>query len=182
MIGLCLNKDAGDAVEEQSKVLNTLLHRLHTTKVQVCLQSRIAKQELESILCPACIMFKDEMNAHDSTVYVTLFESQEEAASIYWCLSRQHLFPQVLHQRAEGLAVAIQHDIHSSNECKIFRSILACLRQLFDQIPDFSAKADLWLPSLWRLILVQPKAPYTEVSIYGSWILVSLMSRNIFGL
>jgi len=46
MIGLCPNKDAGDAVEEQSRVLKTLLQRLHTTKAKVFLQSCIAMQEL----------------------------------------------------------------------------------------------------------------------------------------
>ena len=94
---------------------------------------------------------------------------QTEAASIYQCLSRQRLSPQVLHQRAEELAVAIKHGLPSSYERESFKkslNVLACLRQLFDQIPaDFSARAHLWVPSLWRLLLVQPEAPYTEVSI-----------------
>ncbi|KAL0018276.1 hypothetical protein WJX77_003271 [Trebouxia sp. C0004] len=108
-------------VEEQSKVLKTLLHRLHTPK------------------------------------------AQKEVASIYMCLSQQHLSPLVLHQSAEELAVAIKHGLRSSYGQKIVRTVLACLCQLFDQIPaDFSAKAHLWLPSLWRLLLVQPEAPYTE--------------------
>jgi len=46
MIGLCPNKDAGDAVEEQSRVLKTLLQRLNATDAKVCLQSCIAMQEL----------------------------------------------------------------------------------------------------------------------------------------
>ncbi|KAL0040054.1 hypothetical protein WJX79_004363 [Trebouxia sp. C0005] len=125
-------------VEEQSKVLKFLLHRLHTTKAQA------------------------------------------EAASIYWCLSRQHLFPQVLHQSAGELAVAINFGIPSSNEWKILRIVLACLSQLFDQIAaDFSAKADLWLPSLWRLLLVQPKAPYTKED-RKKWAALRQQARETF--
>jgi hypothetical protein len=73
----------------------------------------------------------------------------------------------VLHQYAEELAVAIKLGILSSNGRKSgVQFVLACLCQLFDQIPaDCSGKAHLWLPLLWRLLLVQPEAPYTEVSI-----------------
>jgi len=83
----------------------------------------------------------------------------------------------VLHQSVEDLAIAIKDGIFPSDEWKIHQNALACLCQLLDQIPaEFSAKADVWLPSLWRLLLVQPKAPYTEVSIYSSWTLVSVVS------
>ena len=69
----------------------------------------------------------------------------------------------------EELAIAIKIGIFPSDEGKVLRNALACLCQLLDQIPaEFSAKADVWLPSLWRLLLVQPKAPYTEVSIYNT--------------
>lgn len=116
------------------------------------------------------------MNAHNSTAHVTFFLLQE-AARIYKCLSQQHLSPQVLHQSVEELAIAIKDGILVSTEWKIPRNALACLRQLLDQIPaEFSAKADVWLPSLWHLLLVQPKAPYSEVSIYSSWTLVSVVS------
>ncbi len=116
------------------------------------------------------------MNAHSSTVYVKVFRLQR-AASIYGCLSRQQLSPQVLHQSIEDLAIAIGIGLFASDEGKILWNALACLRQLLDQIPaEFSAKADVWLPPLWRLLLVQPKAPYTEVRIYSSCTLVSVVS------
>lgn len=55
MIGLCLNKVACDAVEEQAKVLTMLLPRLHMPKTQVCSQNHIAMQERESVVLPASI-------------------------------------------------------------------------------------------------------------------------------
>ncbi len=78
MIGLRLNKDACDAVEEQSEVLKILLHMLHKTEAQVCSKVLTHSNAGTCKHFTACKhfvtdVFKDAMSAHSCTVYVTHF-------------------------------------------------------------------------------------------------------------
>ena len=93
---------------------------------------------------------------------------QDEARVAYWCLSRQTLQPHVLQQHRARLVEAIALGLVSNNKWKSMQCVfhsLKCIAKLSHQMPEALREvASLWLPQLWRLLLVQPVTEYEQVS------------------
>ena len=85
----------------------------------------------------------------------------------YWCLSRQTLQPRVLQLYKAQLVTAIALGLVSNNKWKSMQCVfhsLKCIARLAYQAPEALREcAPLWLPQLWRLLLVQPVTDYEQV-------------------
>ena len=92
---------------------------------------------------------------------------QDEARVAYWCLSSQTLRPHVLRQNMTSLVEAIALGLISNNRWKSMQCVfhsLKCIATLAQQCPEaLTEVAALWLPQLWRLLLVQPVTEYEQV-------------------
>lgn len=92
---------------------------------------------------------------------------QDEARVAYWCLSRQTLQPHVLKQHRADLVTAIALGLVTSNKWNSMQCVfhsLRCIARLAHQVPETLREcAPLWLPQLWRLLLVQPVTDYEKV-------------------
>ena len=92
---------------------------------------------------------------------------QDEARVAYWCLSRQTLRPCVLQQHTTSLVEAIALGLISNNRWQSMQCVfhsLKCIARLAQQCPEAIREvAALWLPQLWRLLLVQPVTEYEQV-------------------
>lgn len=90
---------------------------------------------------------------------------------VFWCLSRQEFHPDILQQYCQALVSAIALGLVTSNKWESMQCVhhsLKCIARLSRQIPEaLRAAAHLWLPQLWRLLLVQPVTQYEQAS---SWL------------
>ena len=90
---------------------------------------------------------------------------------VFWCLSRQEFHPDMLQQHCQALVSAIALGLVTSNKWESMQCVhhsLKCIARLSQQIPEaLREAAHLWLPQLWRLLLVQPVTQYEQAS---SWL------------
>ena len=77
--------------------------------------------------------------------------------------------PEVLQKHASDLISAIALGLVTSNKWESMQCVhhsLKCITRLSRQTPEaLRAMAKLWLPQLWRLLLVQPVTEYELASI-----------------
>ena len=92
---------------------------------------------------------------------------QDEARVTYWLLSRQCFTSQVLQCHAADLLSAVALGLVTSNKWESMQCVhysLKCILKLSHQIAEgVRDTAHLWLPQLWRLLLVQPVTEYDLV-------------------
>lgn len=103
---------------------------------------------------------------------------QEEARVAFWCLSRQQLDHQMLQENCHNLVAAIALGLVTNNKWESMQCVqhsLKCMSKLSHQIPDaLTAVAHLWLPQLWRLLLVQPVTEYEKARTQSQIVCCSL--------
>ncbi|DBB11399.1 TPA: hypothetical protein ACH3X3_006816 [Trebouxia sp. C0006] len=91
---------------------------------------------------------------------------KDEARVVFWCLSRQEFHPDILQQQCQALVSAIALGLVTSNKWESMQCVhhsLKCIARLSQQIPEaLREAAHLWLPQLWRLLLVQPVTQYEQ--------------------
>ena len=92
---------------------------------------------------------------------------QAEARLGFWCLSRQHFHPAVLEEHLVPLLNVAVLGLITGNKWESMQCVhqgLKCIGTLAKSIPaKLQVQAQLWLPSLWRLLLVQPITEYEQV-------------------
>jgi len=95
---------------------------------------------------------------------------QDEARVVFWCLSRQELHPDMVQQHCQALVSAIALGLVTSNKWESMQCVhhsLKSIARLSQQIPEaLREAAHLWLPQLWRLLLVQPVTQYEQASAW----------------
>ena len=93
---------------------------------------------------------------------------QGQARMIFWCLSRQRLYPAALQQSHVRVVQVIALGLDPGNTWQSTQCVhyaLACITRLSGQIPQsFIDIAQSWLPQLWRLLLAQPSTNCTTVT------------------
>ncbi|KAL0020037.1 hypothetical protein WJX77_006418 [Trebouxia sp. C0004] len=91
---------------------------------------------------------------------------KDEARVVFWCLSRQELHPDMLQQHCQAVASAIALGLITSNKWESMQCVhhsLKCIARLSQQVPEVLRQAaHLWVPQLWRLLLVQPVTQYEQ--------------------
>lgn len=92
---------------------------------------------------------------------------QGEARLAFWCLSRQQFPPAVIGQHIVPLLDVVALGLVTGNKWESMQCVqqaLKCIAALVRQTPaGLQAQAHLWLPLLWRLLLVQPVTEYEQV-------------------
>ncbi|KAL0042896.1 hypothetical protein WJX79_003013 [Trebouxia sp. C0005] len=91
---------------------------------------------------------------------------KDEARVAFWCLSRQQLQPDMLQQHCKAMVSAIALGLVTSNKWASMQCVhhsLKCIARMSQQVPEaLREAAHLWLPQLWRLLLVQPVTQYEQ--------------------
>lgn len=100
--------------------------------------------------------------------FICCLNFQDEARVAFWCLSRQQLQPDMLQQHCKAMVSAIALGLVTSNKWASMQCVhhsLKCIARMSQQVPEaLREAAHLWLPQLWRLLLVQPVTQYEQVS------------------
>lgn len=109
---------------------------------------------------------------HDMTVFTHQTELtpdylQSEARLAFWCLSRQTFDAAVVQEHMPSLTHVIALGLVTGNKWESMQCVqmaLNCVSALAKQVPAaLQAYSNLWLPLIWKLLLVQPVTEYEQV-------------------
>lgn len=92
---------------------------------------------------------------------------QGNARLAFWCLSRQTFDAAVLDEHLSLLLNALALGLVTGNKWESIQCVslgLKCINNLAKQIPAaLQALGHIWLPLVWKLLLVQPITDYEQV-------------------